>query len=449
MGFKNASLLLGIFLFLYFLFLSPFDEGVRKGLSILSLAAVLWITEAIPLSVTALLIPILGVLLGVFDVKTGLSYFAHPLIFLFFGGFVLATALSKYEIDRYIAHRIVSTARGSFIVSVFFLMLATSLISMWISNTSTTAMMLPLALGILSTAGREIPERVYTFTLLGVAYAASVGGIGTLVGSPPNGIAASLLELSFSDWLKFGLPVFVILFPLLFIVLFLVFRPPVNIEVKALEGLSFSFTRERVLVLLIFLFTALAWIFSKQIAPIFGVKKYFDTVIALLAVIALVVFRLLDWKDINRGVSWGTLLLFGGGLALSGIMKKTGTAKFISQKLINVLDGLPTFFFILAVVLFVIFLTELMSNTATTALLAPILLSTAQGLGKPPELLVIPAAVAASCAFMLPVATPPNAIVYGTGYIKQTDMMRVGFILNLVFSLVLALFFTVYVGVER
>ena len=443
---KNIFLILGLISFLYFLLLSPFDEGVRKGLSILSLAAILWITEAIPLSITALLIPVLGVLLGVFDVKTGLSYFAHPLIFLFFGGFVLATALSKYEIDRYIAYRIVSTARGNFLVSVFFLMLATSLISMWISNTSTTAMMLPLALGILSTAGRDIPRKVYTFTLLGIAYSASVGGIGTLVGSPPNGIAASLLELSFYDWLKFGIPVFIILFPLLFVVLYLIFRPPVNFEVRFSEEFSFSWTRERITVLLIFLFTALGWIFSKQIAPLFGVKKYFDTTIALLAVIALVVFRLLDWKDIEKGVSWGTLLLFGGGIALSGIMKKTGTAKFISQKLVNLLDGLPIFVFILAVILFVIFLTELMSNTATTALIAPILISTAQVLGKPPELLVIPAAVAASCAFMLPVATPPNAIVYGTGYIKQTDMMRVGFILNLVFSLVLALFFTVYVG---
>ncbi|WP_461832470.1 DASS family sodium-coupled anion symporter [Aquifex sp.] len=446
MALKNIFLILGLISFLYFLLLSPFDDGVRKGLSILSLAAILWITEAIPLSITALLIPVLGILLGVFDVKTGLSYFAHPLIFLFFGGFVLATALSKYEIDRYIAYRIVSTARGNFLVSVFFLMLATSLISMWISNTSTTAMMLPLALGILSTAGRDIPQKVYTFTLLGIAYSASVGGIGTLVGSPPNGIAASLLELSFYDWLKFGIPVFIILFPLLFVVLYLIFRPPVNFEVRFSEEFSFSWTRERITVLLIFLFTALGWIFSKQIAPLFGVKKYFDTTIALLAVIALVVFRLLDWKDIEKGVSWGTLLLFGGGIALSGIMKKTGTAKFISQKLVNLLDGLPIFVFILAVVLFVIFLTELMSNTATTALIAPILISTAQVLGKPPELLVIPAAVAASCAFMLPVATPPNAIVYGTGYIKQTDMMRVGFILNLVFSLVLALFFTVYVG---
>ncbi|HID65434.1 MAG TPA: hypothetical protein EYP32_00440, partial [Aquificaceae bacterium] len=156
--------------------------------------------------------------------------------------------------------------------------------------------------------------------------------------------------------------------------------------------------------------------------------------------------RLIDWKDINRGVSWGTLILFGGGIALSGIMKETGTAKFISQKLIGILGEVPTVVFLLIIVLFVIFLTELMSNTATTALIAPILVSTAQGLGKPPEMLVIPAAVAASCAFMLPVATPPNAIVYGTNYIKQKDMIKVGIVLNITFSIVLALFFKVYVG---
>lgn len=443
---KDISLILGLLVFFFILFFSPFDEGVRKGLAILSLAAILWITEAIPLSITALLIPVLGVLTGVFDVKTALSYFAHPLIFLFFGGFVLATALSKYEIDKFIAHKIVSVARGKFLLSVFLLMLATSLISMWISNTSTTAMMLPLALGILATLKGETSERLYTFVLLGIAYSASIGGIGTLVGSPPNGIAAGILDLSFTDWLKFGLPAFVILFPLLFIILMLVFRPPSNLEIGKVDNIRFEFSKEKILVLTIFLLTALGWIFSKQIAPIFGVKKYFDTVVALLAVITLVSLRLIDWKDINRGVSWGTLILFGGGIALSGIMKETGTAKFISQKLIGILGEVPTVVFLLIIVLFVIFLTELMSNTATTALIAPILVSTAQGLGKPPEMLVIPAAVAASCAFMLPVATPPNAIVYGTNYIKQKDMIKVGIVLNITFSIVLALFFKVYVG---
>lgn len=443
---KNVFLVLAILVFFGVLITSPFEGNVNKGIAILLLAAILWITEALPLPVTALLIPVSGVLLGVFDVKTALSYFAHPLIFLFFGGFVLAVALSKYQIDEYIAHKIVSVAQGKFLPSVFLLMLATSLISMWISNTSTTAMMLPLALGILAGVRETEREKVFPFVLLGIAYSASVGGIGTLVGSPPNGIAAGILGLSFPDWLKFGIPVFLILFPLLFAILFLVFRPTSDLKVERVQEIKFEFTPQRVLVLLIFLFTALAWIFSKKIAPIFEVKKYFDTVVALLAVVALFIFRLLDWRDVKEGVSWGTLLLFGGGIALSGIMKKTGTAKFISQELVDVLHGLPTFLFLLTIVLFVIFLTELMSNTATTALIAPILFSTAQMIGKPPEMLVIPAAVAASCAFMLPVATPPNAIVYGTGYIKQSQMMRVGPILNIVFSIVLAAFFTVYVG---
>ena len=446
MSIKNIYVLIAFVVFFLILFFSPFDEGVRKGISILTLAAILWITEAIPLSVTALLIPVMGVYLGIFDVKKALSYFAHPLIFLFFGGFVLASALSKYEVDRYIAYKIVSISKQRFIVSAFLLMLATSLISMWISNTSTTAMMMPLALGILSALGGEKDKKIYTFLLLGVAYSASVGGIGTLVGSPPNGIAAGILNLSFPDWLKFGIPVYLILFPLLFVILYLIFRPPLDLKVKPVEEIKFEFTKERVLVLLIFLFTALAWIFSKKIAPFFEVKKYFDTVIALTAVILFVLFRLLDWKDIREGVSWGTLLLFGGGISLSGIMKSTGTAKFISQKLIAILHDVPVFIFLLIIVLFVIFLTELMSNTATTALIAPILFSTAQMLNKPPEMLVIPAAVAASCAFMLPVATPPNAIVYGTGYIQQRDMIKTGIVLNIIFAIVLALFFTVYVG---
>ena len=443
---KSVFIILSVLVFLGILLFAPFDEGVRKGVSILSVAAILWITEAIPLSITALLIPVLGVYLGVFDVKTAFSYFAHPLIFLFFGGFVLATALSKHEVDRFVAYKIVSLSGNRFLLSVFFLALATSLISMWISNTSTTAMMMPLALGILSTLSGQVNEKVYTFTLLGVAYSASVGGIGTLVGSPPNGIAAGILGLSFSDWLKFGLPVYLILFPILFLILLLVFRPPLNLRVQKTENIRFELNANRVLVLGIFALTAIAWIFSKQISHILGIKKYFDAVIAVSAVILLVVFRVIDWKDINRGVSWGTLLLFGGGIALSGIMKKTGTAKFIADQLVDILSGVPTFLFLLIIVLFVIFLTELMSNTATTALVAPILYAAAQSLSKPPEMLVIPAAVAASCAFMLPVATPPNAIIYGTGYVKQKDMMKVGFILNIVFSIILASFFTFYVG---
>ena len=443
---RGISLLLALLVFVSFLLFAPFEEGVRKGFAILSVAAILWITEAIPLSITALLIPVLGVYLGVFDVKTAFSYFAHPLIFLFFGGFVLAVALSKHEVDKLVAYKIVSLSGNRFLVSVFFLMLATSLISMWISNTSTTAMMMPLALGILATLGKDLNEKVYTFTLLGVAYAASVGGIGTLVGSPPNGIAAGLLNLSFADWLKFGIPVFLILFPLLFLILLLIFRPSVGLRIKQAEEFTFELNRNRLLVFIIFLLTAAAWIFSKQIAQIIGVKKSFDAVIAVTAVILLVIFKVIDWHDINRGVSWGTLILFGGGIALSGIMKKTGAAKFIADNLVNVLSEVPTFIFLLIIVLFVIFLTELMSNTATTALIAPILLATAQTLNKPPEMLIIPAAVAASCAFMLPVATPPNAIVYGTGYIKQRDMMKVGIILNIVFAVVLAAFFTLYVG---
>ncbi len=443
---NTIIILFTILLFLGILFFFPFEEEIRKGFAILAIVAILWITEAIPLSVTAILIPLLGVYMGIFDVKTAFSHFAHPLIFLFFGGFVLAIALSKHGVDKFVAFKIISLSGDRFIVAVLLIMLTTSLLSMWISNTSTTAMMIPLALGILGATQGKLDEKVYTFTLLGIAYAASVGGIGTLVGSPPNGIAAGILNLSFADWLKFGIPVFLILFPLLFFILFVVFRPPIGLKVERARDVTFELTTPRVLVLLIFLLTALAWMFSEQLAHLVGVNKYFDVVIAITSVVLLAILRVIDWKDINKGVSWGTLLLFGGGITLSEIMKKTGTAKFMADWLVNTLSGVSTFVFLLVIVLLVIFMTELMSNTATTALIAPILYATAQTLNKPPEMLIIPAAVAASCAFMLPVATPPNAIVYGTGHIKQRDMMKVGFILNIVFALVLAAFFTLYVG---
>ena len=201
-----------IFVFLGILFFAPFEDGINKGFAVLAITTILWITEAIPLSITSLLIPILGIYLGIFDVKTAFSHFAHPLIFLFFGGFVLAIALSKHSVDKFVASKIISLSGNRFIVSVLLLMLTSSLLSMWVSNTSTTAMMIPLALGILGTLQEKKDEKLYTFTLLGIAYAASIGGIGTLVGSPPNGIAASILNLSFADWLQFGIPIFFILF---------------------------------------------------------------------------------------------------------------------------------------------------------------------------------------------------------------------------------------------
>ncbi|WP_456419067.1 SLC13 family permease [Thermovibrio sp.] len=425
-------------LFALITLLNGLEPQVKKGLILLEFGALFWITEALPLPITSLLIPALAVFLGIGSVKEAFSSFAHPIIFLFFGGFALATALSKHSLDRLIAYKIVSLSKGSFLITSLLLFCATALISMWISNTSTTAMVLPLALGLIGTTASD--ERVKHFILLGVAYSASVGGIGTLVGSPPNGITAAELGMGFTDWLKVGLPVVLILFPLLFLILYLYFRPNVSASVEV-EKIDFSLNKERLLVLIVFGITVLGWLLSKPLSHLLGVGKYFDSVVAVFGVALLFVFKLVNWREVEEGTDWGTLYLFGGGIALSHFLKTTGASKFIAGALIELISGFPLFLLIFSITLFMIFLTELMSNTATAAIFIPILISAAHSLNLPPHLLALPAGVAASCAFMLPVATPPNAIVYGTGEVKQGNMLRVGLILNLTFAFVISLFF--------
>ncbi len=422
-----------IFILLSFLIFSQsWDLNVRKGLLVLSFAGVFWIFEVLPLSVTALSVPVLGVLLGIDSVKGALSSFAHPIIFLFLGGFVLATALQKYSLDRLIAYKIVSLARGSVFASSIFLFGVVAFISMWISNTSTTAMALPLALGILGASKSD--WRLKHFVLLGVAYSASVGGIGTLVGSPPNGITAAELGMGFTDWLRFGLPAVLVLFPILIVNLLLVFRPNFSGSFT-LESLELKLGKKEVLVLFIFLTTVILWLFGKPISHLIGVKKYFDAIVAIFAVILLFVFNLLNWRELEEGTDWGTLILFGGGITLSHFLKITGGSTFIANSLVELVSSLPQVLIVFSVVLFMIFATELMSNTATAAIFVPILISAGKTLGMNPVEIAIPAGIAASCAFMLPVATPPNAIVYGTGEVEQKNMLKTGFILNITFAL--------------
>ncbi len=420
-------------------------ESVKKGLIILEFGALFWITEALPLAITSLLIPVIGCFLGLAGVKEAFSSFAHPIIFLFFGGFALATALSKYSLDKFIAYKIVSLSKGSFIITSFLLFIATALVSMWISNTSTTAMMLPLALGLLGTLPNP-EDRIKNFLLLGIAYSSSVGGIGTLVGSPPNGITAAELGWGFSDWLKVGLPTVAVLLPLLFLVLYLYFKPRGNRKIQ-IEEFKLKFTKERKLLLLTFTLTVLGWLFSKKLSTLLAIGKYFDALVAVMAVVALFALKLVNWKEIEEGTDWGTLYLFGGGITLSHFLKTSGASKFLANWFINLTSGLPVILLVFSVVLFMIFLTELMSNTATAAIFVPILITAANNLNLPPQTLAIPAGIAASCAFMLPVATPPNAIVYGTGMVKRSSMLKVGLILNLTFSIAISL--VIYLMLEH
>lgn len=420
------------------------DPGmIRAGLAILTLAAILWLTEALPLALTALLVPLVASLTGVLDVGGSFARFAHPLIFLFLGSFGLAAALAKQGLDRWLAMRILVLGRGNFHITALALFAVSAILSMWISNTATVALLLPVTLGILSnitmrcdaaTAAKATP-----YLLLGIAYSASIGGIATIIGTAPNAITAAHLKLSFTDWLAIGLPASLILLPTLFFMLRILAKPghvpPIEIRAE-----PFTFDSKHLLTLGIFLLTICAWLFSAPLAQLFGIAKSFDSIVAVSAVLLLAACGLVKWKDIDRATDWGVLLLFGGGLTLSKILGTTGASWFLAQKIQLLTMGWPLVLLIGAIVLFVIFLTELSSNTASTALLVPIFAAVALDMGIPIKQLVLPLTLAASCAFMLPIATPPNAIVFSTGKIRQRQMMRIGLVLNIVFAIILTIY---------
>lgn len=407
---------------------------LRLGLGLFVCIAFLWMTEALPLSITALLVPVLAVVMGLGGMKETLAPFANPLIFVFFGGFALAAALSAQGLDRWLASRLGFLGKGKFLYTAIWFFVGTAFISMWMSNTATTAMMLPLALGMLNQfKSKESQSRNTYFLLLGLAYSASIGGLGTKVGSPPNGIAADKLGISFAEWMVFGVPAMAVLLPAMIGLLWLLLRPEnVLLEQSEITEEKFVFNKQRWLTLVIFLFTALAWMFGTQLEDLLGFEEM-DTWVALIAACAVVSCKLVSWKEVQEKTDWGVLLLFGGGLALSAMLGSSGASLFMARLLGATLEAWPVWAVIAAVVAFVIFLGELTSNTATAALLVPIFFTMATEFGLSANQLVLPLALATSCSFMLPVGTPPNAIVFGTGKIPQRAMMKTGFYLNIVF----------------
>lgn len=409
----------------------PYDIPANKGLAILLFVAILWFTEALHITVTALIVPVLAAVSGVpgMGTKQALAGFADPIIYIFFGGFALATALHVQKLDRKIALWLISLSRGNMLVSVLALFAVTAFLSMWISNTATTAMMLPLAMGMMSHLDPEKDRKTFVFVLLGIAYASSVGGLGSLVGSPPNAIAAKALGLDFRGWMNYGLPMMLALMPLVLFSMYVLLRPDFSRKVDIGDSEPIPWNLPRLLTLLVFIITAIAWILGAQIKTTFGIDSP-DTVVALAAAVTVVVLGLVTWRDVAANTDWGVLLLFGGGIALSSLLDKSGASLALGQALASQFVTTHPFIVILAVAAFIIMLTEFTSNTASAALLVPVFASIATQLNLPKEALVMVIGIGASCAFMLPVATPPNAIVFGTGLIKQREMMQVGMLLN-------------------
>ncbi|MEQ1974618.1 DASS family sodium-coupled anion symporter [Xenorhabdus sp. SGI240] len=424
-------LALDIILLVILLKFLPYGEKANTGLALMVFVGVLWLTEAIHVTITALCIPILAVGMGLMNTGDALKSFANPIIFLFFGGFALATALHIQGLDRLIANRLLMIARGRLSVAVLLIFGITALLSMWISNTATAAMMLPLILGILANLDVRTERNTFVFVLLGVAYSASIGGLGTLVGSPPNAIAAAQLGMDFFTWMKYGVPMVIVLMPVMVGVMYLMLRPNLNHKFD-LELEHLEWNGKRVIAMGIFLLTVVCWIFSSLISDALGGVKDLDTIIAVSAAILIGITGVSTWSQIQNNTEWGVLMLFGGGLTLSAVLKNSGASEVMANGMAEAFGASPWFVIIIAIATFIIFLTEFTSNTASAALLVPIFATVAEALGMPIMVLTMIIGIGASCAFMLPVATPPNAIVYGTGYIKQVEMVRVGIVLNLV-----------------
>lgn len=409
---------------------------LAAGLAILVFIATLWLTEAIHITGTALLVPVLAAGFGLMGVKQAFSGFANPIIFLFLGGFALAAAMRQHKLDQWMAMVVMRLSRGNGLISILLLFVVTAWTSMWISNTATTVMMLPIALGLVQRSEEKESVSHLVFVLLGVAYSANIGGIATLVGSPPNAIAASVIGVDFVGWMSIGFPMVMVLLPLALGMLWLLLRP--NFDVVDFEQLpqsDFSVnlrSGKARWVLLIFVAVVTLWLLSKPLSQWLGIDKGFDSLVAIAAAVLLMTSGLLEWKQFEKNTEWGVLLLFGGGITLSSVLSLTGASAFLADELVTLFAGVSPLLFLALAVTLMIFLTEISSNTASAALFIPIFFSLPEAqIGLSPELLSLSVAVAASCAFMLPVATPPNAIVFGTGLIQQRQMMRVGLVLNL------------------
>ncbi|CAL1329035.1 SLC13 family permease [Candidatus Providencia siddallii] len=436
-------LVLDIIFLMLFLKLLPFEKKVNAGISIMLFIGVLWLTEAIHVTITALCIPIFAVSFGLMNTSDALKSFANPIIFLFFGGFTLATALHIQKLDKLIANRLLLVARGRLSVAVFLLFGITAVLSMWISNVATTSMMLPLVLGILSNLDVSKERNTFIFVLLGIAYSASIGGLGTIVGSPPNAISAAAIGLDFLSWMKYGVPIMVILLPIIFFLMYIILRPNLKYRFEQkLERLKWN--NKRIIAMIIFLLVIICWSISSFISNLLGGIKDLDTIIAIVSVVLITVTGVANWTQIQKNTEWGVLMLFGGGLTLNAVLISSGANKIMANWMQVTFGNSHWFIIILAVTSFIIILTEFTSNTASAALLVPIFFTVAKSLNMPVVTLTMIIGIGASCAFMLPVATPPNAIVFGSGYIKQIEMVRVGFILNIACIIVISLFAWVF-----
>jgi len=445
----------------------PLEVQAWKVIAAASWMIIWWISEAVPIFATALIPMTLLPLLGIFSIKESTAPYANPIIFLFMGGFLIALAMEKWNLHKRIALTLITLTGTKANGIVLGFMLATFFLSMWISNTATTVMMLPIAMSVISLLVHELgldreDKRFRRFSLsllLGIAYSANIGGASTIIGTPPNVVMVGYLkefydyDLPFSNWLLIGLPICLLILFLTYQMLVKWFYPN---HLGRLEGSEEVIKRElsamgpiskpEKRVLVIFIITAVGWILLQPINKLFGAPVLNNTIVGMVGGTLMFFFPLdlkkgqflLDWEYTSR-LPYGILLLFGGGLCLAKAMEITGIIELVGGE---ISEGGPYPYWLLVLLLtaVMLYMTEIMSNVALVTIFLPVVIGIAQGLDIPPLMLVAPVTIAASCAFMMPISTPPNAIVFASGHIRIKDMVRAGFWLNLISILVMVLF---------
>lgn len=447
--------------------LAPTPEGMSIEAQRVAAAAftmaVFWICETIPIPITSLLPIVLFPALGIMPTSQATAPYGSHLIFLFMGGFIIALSMQRWNLHRRLALHVIQLIGFSPARLVLGFMLATALLSAFVSNTATTVMMLPIGLAVITQAASALKEQQAEASdqalkafgvnlMLGIAYAASIGGLATLIGTPPNTVLAGYLsktygyEITFANWLMVGVPMVALFLPICWLWLTKISNPMTGLEIPGSDQLLKQQLSEmgrmnkgEKWTLIVFCATATGWLFRPQIAVLFPDPSMLkDSSIAIAGAVCLFLIPInlrkhefvMNWEWASK-LPWGVLLLFGGGFALAEGFAASGLASWIVSQ-VGLLSNFPILALIVCIALLVTFLTELTSNTATATILMPVLAGVAIGLGQSPLLLIAPAALSASCAFMLPVATPPNAIVFGSGQVTIPQMIKAGFGLNII-----------------
>ena len=456
---ENPGFLLGVTTAIVVMLL-PTPDGLsieaHRTAALFLLMGVWWATEAVPVAVTALVPLALFPMLGIVDIQSAANPYANKTIYLFFGGFLIATAIQKWGLHKRIALFVLEYAGSNGASLIFGFMLTAAIISMWVMNTATTIMLLPIGLAVITVVKETVKglneEEIESFQLallLGIAYGATIGGMSTLIGTGPNGMLAAFmadnynLDISFVDWMKVGVPLSIIMLPCSwFILTKIIFRVEFETSQETKDLLTNmkqelgQFDGAEFKVFVVFVLTALTWMLRTVLDDINGLEGLSDAGIAMISALFLFLLpsgdkekkgALLEWKDAQENVPWGLLVLFGGGLSLANAVQATGLAVWMGNL---IPQGISIVLIVILVVTMIIFLTELTSNMATTATFLPVVAAIAVQSNFDPLLVTAAVALAASCAFMLPVATPPNAIVFGSGLIKVPQMARAGFLIN-------------------